>query len=501
MAAMSRRREREPERVWVTAPAAGLECSVCTEVFTDPVTLACGHTFCRACALSWFTMPAKLCPVARCPASANTQPAALPTQYALKDVIESLRVYCRFGLREDERGAWIPDPEGCPAQLSRAEAAAHEAACEHALEACHFAGCGVERRRRDAEAHDAEAAVAHARGERDARLALEASVDARFSALEARLAAGAAAAPRAAAGPTVRGKLQGHTSTITKCCWSPCGTMIVTASLDKTLKLWNAETLQCIATLDGHAEFVHCCAWSSDGRTIASGGTEKTVKLWSVETDSCVATLSGHNNWVSGLAWCPDGRSLASVGGDFKVWDVASRSCTTTLAHNADNGYLTCCSWSPDSQVVLVGWLNGTVTLFDVATRCCTKALPLHTGPVIHVAWSLSGLQFASASADAAVRMVLAAATVASASLQPTLRGHTNKVMSCAWRPGGGLIATCSLDTTIKLWETRSGNCIQTLAGGDNPDNTQRTCSWSPDGRVLASGGADQLLTLWDMPA
>jgi hypothetical protein len=87
---------------------------------------------------------------------------------------EALRVYCRYGLREDGRGEWVPDAEGCPAQLCRADAAAHEAACEHALEACPFAGCGVQRRRRDADAHDAEAAVAHARGEREARLRLEA---------------------------------------------------------------------------------------------------------------------------------------------------------------------------------------------------------------------------------------------------------------------------------------------------------------------------------------
>ena len=62
---MSRRRERERERVWVAPPAPELECSVCTDVFTDPVTLACGHTFCRACAVQWFDAPAKRGPLRR----------------------------------------------------------------------------------------------------------------------------------------------------------------------------------------------------------------------------------------------------------------------------------------------------------------------------------------------------------------------------------------------------------------------------------------------------
>ena len=110
---MPQRRHREPGLVWVTPPSPDLHCSVCTEVYQEPVTLACGHTFCRACAVQHFDGPAKRCPDGRCPASANSQPAALPTAYALKNLTEALRVYCRYGLREDARGEWVPDAEGC----------------------------------------------------------------------------------------------------------------------------------------------------------------------------------------------------------------------------------------------------------------------------------------------------------------------------------------------------------------------------------------------------
>ena len=220
---MSRRREREAEPVWVSPPAPDLFCSVCSEVFADPVTLACGHTFCRACAVSWFTAPAKLCPAARCPASKNAKPATLATAWTVKGTADALRVYCRFGLREDERGALVPDPEGCPAQLCHRNAAAHEAACEHALEACPFAGCGVQRRRRDADAHDAEVAVAHARGERQARLALETRVatqETRLAALEALVARGGSGDARAGAvaGAVCRAaRRYAHASFISSC--------------------------------------------------------------------------------------------------------------------------------------------------------------------------------------------------------------------------------------------------------------------------------------------
>ena len=101
----------------MTPPPPDLQCSVCRDIFVDPVVLACGHTFCRDCARDWFDAPAKRCPAARCLASADSKPDDLPTAYALKNMAEALRVYCRYGLREDARGEWVPDAEGCQARL------------------------------------------------------------------------------------------------------------------------------------------------------------------------------------------------------------------------------------------------------------------------------------------------------------------------------------------------------------------------------------------------
>ena len=159
------------------APPPHLVCSVCHEAFDDPVTLNCGHAYCRACAVLWFQRgPSARCPEARCDTSAKSKPAKAATAWRLKAGVDALHVYCRFGLREDERGGWAPDPTLCHAQLAAFDVAAHEAVCEYALEPCPFAGCGVERRRRDADAHNAEAALAHASGEQVLRLVLEAQL-------------------------------------------------------------------------------------------------------------------------------------------------------------------------------------------------------------------------------------------------------------------------------------------------------------------------------------
>jgi WD40 repeat protein len=77
--------------------------------------------------------------------------------------------------------------------------------------------------------------------------------------------------------------------------------------------------------LRGHTSFVLCCAWSPDGRTIASGSADATIKLWDAATGNCCATLKVSSNCLYAVAWSPNGRTLASSGDDpqtLVLWDV-----------------------------------------------------------------------------------------------------------------------------------------------------------------------------------
>ncbi|KAH8048083.1 hypothetical protein JL722_12676 [Aureococcus anophagefferens] len=63
-----------------------------------------------------------------------------------------------------------------------------------------------------------------------------------------------------------------------------------------------------------------------DGRRVVSGSADKTVKVWDAATGECVATLAGHSKEVLGVAVFPDGRRVVSGSGDktVKVWDAAT---------------------------------------------------------------------------------------------------------------------------------------------------------------------------------
>ena len=90
-------------------------------------------------------------------------------------------------------------------------------------------------------------------------------------------------------------------------CPSPYGTTLASGSYDMTIKLWNANTGECLRTLEGHGTLVETVAFSPDGTTLASGSHDATIKLWNANTGEYLRTLEGHGGYyVRTVAFSPD---------------------------------------------------------------------------------------------------------------------------------------------------------------------------------------------------
>ena len=92
--------------------------------------------------------------------------------------------------------------------------------------------------------------------------------------------------------------LRGHTDMVISVAFSPDGKRLVSGSLDKTVKVWDAQTGQETLTLKGHTGGVLSVAFSPDGKRLVSGSEDKTVKVWDAQTGQEILTLKGHTGWV-----------------------------------------------------------------------------------------------------------------------------------------------------------------------------------------------------------
>lgn len=116
--------------------------------------------------------------------------------------------------------------------------------------------------------------------------------------------------------------LMGHGHIVRSLAMSADGKLLVSGSLDKTIKIWHLETGQLIRTFKGHKDEVCAIALSPDEQIIASGSADKTIKLWHLQTGELLGTFTGHSDVVTSVAFTASGDMLVSGSLDktIKIW-------------------------------------------------------------------------------------------------------------------------------------------------------------------------------------
>ena len=73
----------------------------------------------------------------------------------------------------------------------------------------------------------------------------------------------------------------------------------------------------------GHSYYIRSIAISPDGKNIVSGSIDKTIKVWDFKTGECLNTLEGHTSSINSIAISPDGKYIVSGSDDgiIKIWD------------------------------------------------------------------------------------------------------------------------------------------------------------------------------------
>ncbi|MGI9509670.1 MAG: c-type cytochrome [Geminicoccaceae bacterium] len=275
------------------------------------------------------------------------------------------------------------------------------------------------------------------------------------------------------------------------------GRQALTASFDYSIILWDLKTETVGAELEGHDAAVNAVTFLPGGRQALSASDDGTVILWDLDTSDPMAVFEGHVGKVVAVAVSPDGRLAASAGWDrtVRLWDLENQAPLGKLAWR-DN--MNAVAFSADGETIIAGASDGELIVWRVADGTRLLAIGSHDFALTSLDRNPDDGMIATASVDETVKLWDITTTRKGAPPAPlhTLYGHDGPVLSVDLSADGELVASGGVDGTVRVWRRGDGDRLKVFARHRGP---VWSVVFTPDGKTLLSGGADGLVLTYDL--
>ncbi|EGN95623.1 hypothetical protein SERLA73DRAFT_186732 [Serpula lacrymans var. lacrymans S7.3] len=290
--------------------------------------------------------------------------------------------------------------------------------------------------------------------------------------------------------------LKGHTKAIQDVEFDHKGHLLVTCSSDLFIKIWDSQNeWQNTKTFAGHDHSVSSVRFMPGDQHIVSASRDRTIRIFDVASAHLVRTISGHSDWVRYVVPSEDGRLLASASNDHtaRIWDPLSGESKMEL--RGHEHVLEVIAFAPVSAYTAIRELAGipntdrskrpgayvatgsrdkTIKLWDTQSGQILKSLAGHGNWVRALVFHPSGKFLLSASDDKTIRVW----ELSTGRCMKTVDAHGHFVTTLAWGRQGSssgpsakingvdgvdgksgepeklinVVATGSVDQTVKIW-------------------------------------------------
>lgn len=285
--------------------------------------------------------------------------------------------------------------------------------------------------------------------------------------------------------------LRGHESAVWSAAFSPDGKRIVSASHDRTVRIWNSDGSGQTIVLRGHEAVVNEAAFSPDGKRIVSASRDRTIRVWNADGTGESVVLRGHEEMAYSAAFLGDAEQVVSVSFDktVRVWNSDGSGHPTILRGHDD--YVYAVAIHPDRKHFVTASGDKTIRLWRLGEDKPIRIFQGHEGDVYGVAFGLEGKRIVSASQDKTVRIWNTGGTGS----PMIIRGHTGNANRVSFSPDGKRVASASYDQSVRIWDVDDATRRLVTKSSSGAAYGAR---FSPNGQFIAASADDGSVSLWD---
>ncbi|XP_074651809.1 apoptotic protease-activating factor 1-like [Tubulanus polymorphus] len=270
------------------------------------------------------------------------------------------------------------------------------------------------------------------------------------------------------------------------------GILLAAGLSNFAVQLFNLVTKKPMIELKGNSGWVECVAFSPDCKQLVSGGSDETVTIWNAEVTNGQKCVSFKKDFD--VNFSQDQIIIAAVDTENRIQVLEGEEGKMLFNTAAESSRIRSVAITSDCSRIAYGQESGIVKVAHMVDKKLGKVdvCSGHSNTVRYLCFSTDDQILASCSDDSTIKL-----WNVNGECMVTCSGHKADVRHCHFFDNNTKLVSSSFDSTMKVWDVATGNELAQTAGHSN--DWVLASDVSPDGTKMVSASVDRTLKVWSV--